>query len=94
MQEERSAATVSWNPRFVAYSRAHGLSPEGMLARDDEQWPGGRMAGFMLWLRTQWRDWADTQGGMPAVLYPAHHAAFDAWLDARVAGACRVGDRA
>jgi hypothetical protein len=52
------------------------------------------MAGFMLWLRTQWRDWADTQGGMPAVLYPAHHAAFDAWLDARVAGACRVGDPA
>jgi hypothetical protein len=43
---------AEWNPRFVAYAKAHGQTPEGMLQNDKEKFPGGCMAGFMLWINT------------------------------------------
>ena len=39
-----------WNPRFVAYAAAHGRTPEQQLKADEEEWPGGVMAGFMFWI--------------------------------------------
>lgn len=44
-----SEPTEEWNPIYVAYAKAHGRSPEAMLAHDRERWPGGAMAGFMIW---------------------------------------------
>lgn len=91
MDVQHEKAEARWNSRFLAYSRAHGRLPEAMLEHDDVAWPGGRMCGFMLWLRSQWRGWATERGGMPDILTPEHHADFDSWLGARVAGACRDG---
>lgn len=34
-----------WNPRYVAYARAHGKTPKTMLAHDEEAWPGGGRRG-------------------------------------------------
>ena len=42
---------MKWNPRFVAYAAAHGKTPSAMLEHDDEAWPGGKMCGFILWIR-------------------------------------------
>ena len=40
-----------WNPRYLAYCRATGgLSPDATLERDREQYPGGCMCGFILWI--------------------------------------------
>lgn len=38
------------NPRFIAYATAHGRTPEAQLEHDRETYPGGSMAGFILWI--------------------------------------------
>lgn len=40
---------TEWNPRYIAYAEAHGRSPEEQLAADRVAYPGGCMAGFILW---------------------------------------------
>lgn len=42
---------MKWNPRYVAYAKAHGQKPADMLKHDEEAWPGGKMCGFILWIR-------------------------------------------
>lgn len=51
--------TVAWNPRYLAYAKAHGFEgdPEGMLAHDSAEWPGGHMTGFILWIQARWAEW-------------------------------------
>lgn len=67
-----------WNPRYVAYAVAHGRSPEDMLAHDRSAWPGGVMAGFMLWMSDRWQEWRSLHGyGTYDVLFDADHASFD-----------------
>lgn len=39
-----------FNPRYVAYARAHGKTPEEMIEYDHVAWPGGCMCGFMIWM--------------------------------------------
>lgn len=72
-----------WNgyqSRYVAYCKAHGAgSPEEMLARDEVEYPGGKMGEYIRWIGAKWRDWRDlTQ--YPGPLMKEHHEAFDAWL--------------
>jgi len=69
------------NPHFVAYARAHGNTPDEQLATDRVEWPGGIMAGYMLWISDRWSEWNAEKGhpdGQPHSL--AQHAAFDEWL--------------
>lgn len=41
----RETPTVpAWNPRYVAYAKAHGLTPDQMLHKD-----GGNMVNFLCW---------------------------------------------
>ena len=54
------SATV--NPRYIAYAAAHGETPDSMLERDRERWPGGVMAGFMLWIEKRWQEWHTANG--------------------------------
>jgi hypothetical protein len=89
--QSASRARAEWNPRFEAYARAHGRSPEAMLEHDRKAWPGGCMTGFMLWIGEQWTAWltpqdrkygATTQRAKD-ILTAEDHAAFDAWLQKR-----------
>lgn len=72
---------MTWNPRYLAYATAQGLSPKDCLARDTELWPGGKMTGYLLWIHRQWRDW-DEKNKHPAehIRDSEEHRAFDAWL--------------
>ena len=47
---------MAWNPRFVAYAAAHGRTPEAQSDHDRQEWPGGMMVGFMLWMSDRQRD--------------------------------------
>lgn len=39
-----------WNPRYVAFAATHGRTPEAQLDADRVEWPGGVMAGFIIWI--------------------------------------------
>jgi len=49
-QGQEEINIMKFNPRYVAYAKAHGRSPQAMLEHDDIQWPGGIMCGFILWV--------------------------------------------
>lgn len=52
------AATTGWNPYYIQYARAHGVSdPATMLVRDRDCYPGGVMAGFSTWIQGKWVEW-------------------------------------
>jgi hypothetical protein len=83
------------NPRYIQYCRVNGESdPDRMLERDREEWPGGCMCGFSLWISRKWREWYASLGpcnGQYACLISGHmdrlhqdHAAFDKWLEKEV----------
>lgn len=56
------SARGEWNWRYLAYCQAHGRAPEMQLAADAIRWPGGKMAGFMLWIQAQWIAYAARRG--------------------------------
>lgn len=79
-----------WNPRYLAYCRAHGKTPEAMLLHDQEQFPGGCMCGFILWhsaklneARRTHREWFYIEiGGNAGGLLDHKH--YDKWLQKSV----------
>lgn len=76
---------TKWNPRFLAFSRSQGRSPEAQLDHDREAAPGGCMAPFMTWISERWVQWRSVHGyGRWAPLSREDHASFDAWLIATV----------
>lgn len=77
----------NWSPRYVAYARVHGETPDGMLARDRIRYPGGSMTGFTIWSDQQFRAFraahaASSDFYRGSALSPAGDAAYDAWLAA------------
>ncbi|MFH0917012.1 MAG: hypothetical protein V1912_11300 [bacterium] len=69
------------NPRYLAYCRAHGMTPDEMLAHDRQEYPGGVNVGFVNWFNAQWRAWRASIGlTVRRPLTDAEVAAFDAWL--------------
>lgn len=42
-----------WNPNYMAYAASQNLSPEECMTKDAEKYPGGKMAGFMIWMSEQ-----------------------------------------
>ena len=75
------------NPRFVAYARQHGKTPREMLEHDKKRFPGGRMAGFILWIGARWGEWHEARGlrRHEHILTDRDHADFDDWLKTRSA---------
>lgn len=83
---------AGWNPRYVAYAHAHGRAPQAQAERDDREWAGGKMAGFMLWHQERVREFLELQPVHPPGLTAAECASwvltaipdvFDAWLKER-----------
>lgn len=83
-----ASGMVQWNHRFTAYAAAHGKTPTEMVAADDAAYPGGRMAGYINWIRSAWDEWERVTGRPSRDQVPlsaAEHQAFDEWLGARAA---------
>jgi hypothetical protein len=80
-EEHRPLPTgVAFNPRYVAYARMHGHTPDEQLAIDDKTWPGGRMAGFILWINERWLEWGRLTGVSREFHWDCCHGSFDAWI--------------
>lgn len=92
MSAAQQATEPRYNPRYEAYARSNGRSVPEQLAQDRIDWPGGRMAGFVLWNNDQIRAFGSAHpegmmffpllgrgdSGRPAALID--HEAYDAWL--------------
>lgn len=73
-----------WNPRYAAYAKTHGKTPEEMLEHDIERFPGGKMCGFMLWINEKWSEWHKARGLVrhEHMLSEGDHRSFDNGLAA------------
>lgn len=71
-----------YQSRFVAYCKAQGREPEAQLDHDRILWPGGHMAGYMLWIEERWKEWfaAENIRRSQCVLSDKDHVHFDLWL--------------
>jgi hypothetical protein len=77
-------AAVKWNPRYVAYASAHGATPEVMLLTDKERYPGGCMAGFIMWISTQMQAFLRAHPTVNReIMGPADHDLFTRFLQSR-----------
>ena len=80
--EATIASTESWNPRYLAYSAAHLRTPAEQLRHDVAEYPGGCMAGFLIWIKQRWRQWRALNGfGPEDILGSPEVRQFDAWLE-------------
>lgn len=71
-----------WNPRWVNYARVHGRTPDEQLAHDRVRYPGGSMAGFIIWGRQQVVEFSHAHPEAFTASGLVDHAAYDRWLDA------------
>lgn len=74
----------TFNPRWLAYAKAHGKTPKEMLRADREKYQGGQMAGYIVWATGKWQEWRKERNypsEMP--LCDEDIKAFDAWLQGK-----------
>lgn len=73
---------VAFNPRFVAYARAHRATPEQILRRDRALYRGGAMAGFIAWMEQK----AAAFEAQTGIEVRRAQAEFTRWLEAAARG--------
>jgi hypothetical protein len=57
-----------------------------MLVHDKKKWPGGKMCGFILWIRERWNVWAEEAGEIKNGSWgERQHKKFDKWLQESLA---------
>lgn len=72
-----------FQPRYVAYCRANGKTPDEMMAHDVVAYPGGKMCGFVLWIGAQWGAWRKANGRRhDDFVSDADHKSFDVFVGA------------
>ncbi len=66
---------MDFQPRYIAYSKAHGRTPDEMLKADNDM-----MHEFMIWIDRQWTKWETETGYGPLPKSEQAHQDFDRWL--------------
>ena len=75
----------TWNPRYLAYCKAHGNTPEEQMSADADAFPGGKMCGFILWMGERHNE-AMTRLSIPRNKVWTAQECFNLWL-------CRAGNQ-
>lgn len=65
---------IKWNPRYIAYAKAHGKSPDEMLASQKS------MAGFIIWIGEQVVDFREAHPEAFVGSAIRDHEAFNSFL--------------
>lgn len=71
-----------WNPRYLAYADANHNLPQEQILIDRQKYPGGYMAGFIIWNRLHWSLFFQSLGlnKNPAVITEDVHKQYNEWL--------------
>lgn len=70
-----------YNPRFVSYARSHGRTVEEQLAHDSEEFPGGCMCGFILFIAGQIKAFRKARPDCFVGPYVANQTAFTQFIE-------------
>lgn len=82
--ETDSEGEIRYQPRYLAYcALTGGGSPSATMSRDEKKYPGGKMAGFILWVGEQWREWEGIFGKVE-MKSQEDYDRFDSWLQDKV----------
>lgn len=73
-----------WTHRFVCYAKSQGNDPEDQLAKDSIDYPGGSMAGYILWMNDRWHEFSKIKGCERRAASVYYSKEFDAWLAEKV----------
>ena len=73
-------SSLSKNRRYAEYCRVHGRAPVEQMAFDVKRWPGGKMAGYILWNRACMMEYAKENPGAFYCGSLTDHALYDDWL--------------
>lgn len=77
------------NPRYVQYARLYGKSAEEMLVIDADVFPGGKMAGFMIFISEMTRKFGFRFGHDSHLFHPEMFTKFiEAEVSERLASKC------
>ena len=82
----------NWNPRYVTWAKKHGLTPEAMIEKDKQDWPGGCMVGYSLWIQEQVKAicafYGEKQADLRLIISHCgdkdYHKVFDQWLETSI----------
>lgn len=73
----------TYQPRYIAYCKSNNRKPEEQLNHDSEQYPGGKMAGYIIWIGEMWHKWSKETNEKPewaGSWSNQQHKKFDKWL--------------
>jgi hypothetical protein len=71
---------TTYNPRYIVYAKSRGKTPEEMLANDRIEYPGGCMAGFLVWSGQRIEEFRKLNPKAFIGGHIADHDAYDNWL--------------
>jgi hypothetical protein len=74
---------TKWNPRYVAYAADFDKTPEERLETDAVEWPGGKMTGFILWMKERIGEFKHISPKAFIGDWLSDQDTFDAWLAGR-----------
>lgn len=81
-----------YQPRYLAYAKAHKRTPEEMKRHDREHWPGGINTGFILWISASWSEWLKMHSRKrDSILSEEDHEMFTRWVSDDRNPGCRGG---
>lgn len=64
--------TENVNPYFLAYCRANGNTVDQQIQKDEIEYPGGRMCGFILWTNEKQKNFLKKYPNIPSSLVASH----------------------
>lgn len=79
--ELRELSAQKFQPRYVAYAKTNDREPDEQLEHDRVAFPGGCMAGYIVWINGRWAAWDEKNGYKRGhIRLVNEHEAFTDWL--------------
>jgi hypothetical protein len=71
---------TDYQQRYVAYAKSNGKTPDEMLKHDKNNFPGGCMANYIIWINSKISDFKCLIGKNGYGLSREEHDQFNEWL--------------